>query len=78
MNEQQARTVRNFLEVLLHVKLLNCWVELWVEPSDEIVDGGWAVYLNFNSNDECRIRHIAELQATEFWEKLLTMANEPV
>ena len=74
MNERQARTVRNFLETLLYARLLNCWVE----PSDEIVSDGWVVYLNFNSNDECRIRHIAELQATEFWEKLLTMANEPV
>ena len=74
MNERQARTVRNFLETLLYVRLLNCWVE----PSDEIVSDGWVVGVNFNNDEGFYIRTIAEMQAPEFWEKLLTVSKNPV
>lgn len=74
MNERQARTVRNFLETLLYARLLNCWVE----PSDEIVSDGWVVGVNFNNDEGFYIRSITEMQAPEFWEKLLTKANEAV
>lgn len=75
MNEHQATQVRNFLEVFLGRKLLNCWIE----PCDEIVIGGCAVCFNFDTiSDYSYIQSIAEMQALEFWEKLLTKANEAV
>lgn len=72
MNEHQAMQVRNFLQVLFGEKLLNCWIE----PSD--FSHGWAVFFNFNTREDCYIRTVAEMQAPNFWEKLLTKANETV
>lgn len=74
MNERQARTVRNFLETLLYVRLLNCWVE----PSDEIVSDGWVVGVNFGTDKDYYIQTVTEMQTPEFWEKLLTMKKDAV
>lgn len=74
MNEYQVVQVRNFLEVLFGNKLLNCWIE----PSDSVVSDGWTVFFNFNTKEDCYIQTVAEMQAPDFWEKLLTKANETV
>ena len=74
MNEYQAIQVRNFLEVLFGNKLLNCWIE----PSDCRWDNGCTVFFNFNTKEDCYIQTVAEMQFPDFWEKLLTKANEAV
>lgn len=74
MNEHQATQVRNFLEVLFGKKLLNCWIE----PSNAVVSDGWAVFFNFDNKKDYYIQSVVEMQAPEFWEKLLTKANEAV
>lgn len=74
MNEHQATQVRNFLQVLLDDKLLNCWIE----PSDSVVNDGWTVFFNFDTKEDCYIQSLVQMQFPEFWEKLLTKANETV
>ena len=74
MNEHQATQVRNFLQVLFDEKLLNCWIE----PSDSVVSDGWTVFFNFDNKKDYYIQSVAEMQTPEFWEKLLTKANEAV
>ena len=74
MNEHQAMQVQRFLEVLFGKKLLNCWIE----PSDAMVKDGWTVFFNFDNKKDYYIQSVAEMQTPEFWEKLLTKANEAV
>lgn len=74
MNEDEARQTELFLEVLFGKKLLNCWIE----PSDSVVSDGWAVFFNFDNKKDYYIQSIAEMQAPEFWEKLLTVSKNPV
>ena len=71
MNEYQARATREFLEVLLRHNFLN----IWIEPSDSIISDGWTVFFNFDNKKDYYIQSVAEMQAPEFWEKLLTTAK---
>lgn len=74
MNEYEARKVEKFIEILFGDKLLN----LWIEPSDSIISDGWVVFFNFDRKKDYYIQSVAEMRAPEFWEKLLTKANEAV
>lgn len=71
MNEYQAESVREFLNVILRNKLMN----VWIEPSDSVISDGWTVFFNFDNRKDHYIQSIAEMQTIDFWKKLLTNDN---